>query len=557
MEDEEINYDEEYNENYDEDYNDEEYNYEEDNKEEKKEKENNNIYKNPIIDYEIIQNSEIIKKRDGIIEKFIECSCLTYDEAELVLIYYNWNYDKLIEEWYDNTEKLKIESHIEQSPESIKAINDFISKNKLTDDICPICFTEIEKDQFISLKCNHKICTECYIEYINNKLLNEPLNILDTPCPLNGCNLYLTRTIFKKCITKKKMQKIFAKSVVRNFILTNKNIKLCPNPKCNLSIRVQNNISKEIKCQCGTIFCFSCLEESHIPCDCDMIKQWKEFTEDKGSGEDFIWIKENTKKCPKCQQPIEKNQGCNHMTCRRKAGGCGYEFCWVCMQSWNSHTIKKIGDYYTCQKIYDEEYKKKEKKKNLYIPGRLKKLFEGEKIDELERYIVYYKKWYNYYRNLEISDKILEKMKNCKQDLIEKKKMIENDLNFLDESFNTMIDCTRLLKYIYIFKYYLKENINITLFENNLEILQNQTDSLLELIELDTLPGIININDEKIFKEKFLNYKDHAYSLIKSTQTFKNNLINEIENNLYDKVNYDRIKKLNEMFVVHKRTKRK
>ena len=534
-------------------------NYEEEDKkkEDKNENEIKDIYNKPNFDYEIIQNSEIIKKRDAIIAKFIECSCLTYDEAELVLIYYNWNYEKLIEEWYDNMDKIKIESHIEQSPESTKNINEFITKNNLTDDICPVCYTEIDKDESMSLKCNHKICNECYIEYINNKLSSEPLNILDTFCPLNGCNLYLTRTIFKKCITEKRMQRVFAKSVIRNFILTNKNIKLCPNPKCNISIKVQNNSAKEIKCQCGTVFCFSCLEESHIPCDCEMTKQWKEFTKETGSGEDFIWIKDNTKNCPKCNQPIEKNQGCNHMTCQRKAGGCGYEFCWVCMGSWNAHTITSLNSFYNCERKLDEEYKKKEKKKNLYIPGGLQKLFQGEKMDELERYITYYKKWYNYYRNLEISEKISEKIKACKKVLIEMKKMMENDLTFLDESLNTIIDCTRLLKYIYIFKYYLKDNVNITLFDNNLEILRNQTDSLLELIELDTLPGIIRIDDDKKFKEKFLKYKDRSYALIKSTQTFKNNLINEIENNLYDKINYDRIKKLNEQFKAKSTTRPK
>ena len=522
-----------------------------------KEKKFDDLYQKPSTDFEIIQNSKIIQKRDDIIQKFIESSCLNYDEAELVLIYYNWNYEKLLEDWFDNMEKIKIESHIEQSPESLEKISDFFSKNKISSETCPICYTDIEKDDSFSLKCNHLICKECYIEYINNKLISEPLNILNTPCPLIGCNLYLTRTIFKQCITEKKMQRIFAKSVIRNFTVTNKEIKPCPNPKCNVSIRVQNNIAKEIKCQCGTIFCFSCLEESHIPCDCEMAKQWLEFTKDKGSGEDFIWIKENTKNCPKCQTPIQKNQGCNHMTCLKKAGGCGYEFCWVCMRSWNSHTINSLNSYYVCERIREKDFQKEEKKKNLYIPGRLKKIFEGKKISELERYIKYYKGWYNHYRNLEITDKIKERVIKFKKDLNEKKNILENDLHFLDDSLNTIIDSNRLLKYIFIFGYFLDDKANVSLFESNLEVLQNQTDSLLELIELERLPSIIETSDEKLFKEMFLKYKDHALAMINSTKTFRTNLINEIENNLYDQINYDRLKNLNETFKVATRQKRK
>ena len=55
----------------------------------------------------------------------------------------------------------------------------------------------------------------------------------------------------------------------------------------------------------------------------------------------------------------------------------------------------------------------------------------------------------------------------------------------------------------------------------------------------------------------FNDYKDNAYSLINSTQTFKTNLINEIQNNLYDKINYDRIKDLNDTFIGEKRKKKK
>jgi len=38
------------------------------------------------------------------------------------------------------------------------------------------------------------------------------------------------------------------------------------------------------------------------------------------------WAKQvGAKQCKKCKFWVQKNDGCNHMTCR-----CGYEFCYVC-----------------------------------------------------------------------------------------------------------------------------------------------------------------------------------------------------------------------------------
>ena len=49
---------------------------------------------------------------------------------------------------------------------------------------------------------------------------------------------------------------------------------------------------------------------------------------------------------------IEKNEGCNHMTCR-----CGYEFCWLCKKDW-----KVTGYGHTCNKPKDIDSMEKDAK---------------------------------------------------------------------------------------------------------------------------------------------------------------------------------------------------
>ena len=59
-----------------------------------------------------------------------------------------------------------------------------------------------------------------------------------------------------------------------------------------------------------------------------------------------LWVAANTKKCPRCQTPIEKDEGCNHMNCRK----CRKEFCWICMQDWSLHS-DNTGGYFQCNRF--------------------------------------------------------------------------------------------------------------------------------------------------------------------------------------------------------------
>ena len=61
--------------------------------------------------------------------------------------------------------------------------------------------------------------------------------------------------------------------------------------------------------------------------------------------ENANWILANTKPCPKCKRPIEKNQGCMHMVCSQ----CRSEFCWLCLGNWAEHG-ERTGGYYSCNR---------------------------------------------------------------------------------------------------------------------------------------------------------------------------------------------------------------
>src|SRR5687767_9477838 len=91
------------------------------------------------------------------------------------------------------------------------------------------------------------------------------------------------------------------------------------------------------------------------------------------------WILANIKSCPKCVSRIEKNQGCNHMTCQRYK----FKFCWICMSDWYNYGAN-TRDYYKCNKynpnagtVDDHSDVAKEKW-------------------ELDRYLQYYKCYYTH-----------------------------------------------------------------------------------------------------------------------------------------------------------------
>ena len=100
--------------------------------------------------------------------------------------------------------------------------------------------------------------------------------------------------------------------------------------------------------------------------------------------ENVTWIMAKTKSCPNCRKSIEKNQGCNHMTCRL----CSNEFCWLCLGKWSDHG-QATGGYYNCSK-YEDLKKGGDKKISSEEAQR------NAAKNELEKYMFYFERFNNH-----------------------------------------------------------------------------------------------------------------------------------------------------------------
>jgi len=219
-------------------------------------------------------------------------------------------------------------------------------------------------------------------------------------------------------------------------------------------------------------FAFFCSCEDHKPVNCELLKSWEQKNQSDDESQRLVRIL--AKPCPHCGRLIERNQGCNHMTCR---GGCGKEWCWMCGQDWMSiHGSGGglTGGYYSCNK-YQES--------NRFTEDKLVEQFKAE----LERFQFHYQRFFDH------GDKEKDAIK-AKNDVFKKALLYREatctNADFLMDAQNTLIEARHNLKYTYIFGYFLpKDSAGRSLFELQQTQLEVETERLADLtfVEIDKL----------------------------------------------------------------------
>jgi ariadne-1 len=408
--------------------------------------------------------------------------------AAVLLREHNWSKEILLEVFYSNSDKIlrKCGVYHRCHPTITTAAGAAVAAaggNKATtkkaaaaaqaDVVCAICYDAPEKT--LTMPCGHEFCTNCWLDFCINSISEGPVCVRMT-CPQAGCKEVVTEEEVAQVCKQAELSR-FQTFQLRSFVESNSLTRWCPGKGCErvacaynpAAMEADNNVAH---CDgCLISFCMICGEEPHSPCGCKDLAKWNEKC--RNESETANWILANTKSCPKCFSRIEKNQGCNHMSCQR----CKFEFCWICMGDWHDHGAN-TGGYYKCNK-YDSNI--------TTAPEDQSDAAKAKR--ELDRYLHYYKRYHAHSEAQKFAKKQLKETENRMVLLQESSDDAKwSDVEFLKTANEQLVECRRVLKYTYVFAYYFggnggKQCMQKERFEHHQEMLERFTENLSELSE--------------------------------------------------------------------------
>lgn len=357
---------------------------------------------------------------------------LTAEQAGLLLMTVDWNRDVTNTDWFDEgkAEKLRADAGLTTA---VKLGTDPDPDLQFS---CSVCLEDVDYGETYALSaCKHRFCKDCWEEHID---ASNKDSVFST-CIQEGCGIRVGHVSAKDCLGAEDYKR-FMKWLLQRFVDSthNKTVKWCPTAGCEMAVSNGNEAAfPEVNCSgCGERWCFGCRNEPHKPADCEAVRAWTEKSNDSDLSQ--MWIKANTKNCPKCGLTIVKDAGCQHMGCSR----CKHQFCWLCSRPYSEHS-EATGGFYACHK-FEERIKA-----------------EG-KTDAEKEALRAQRNLRNYNMAVERHLSHKQERESARTDLLE---LVNNHMekltkhgysvgSFLTDAVATVVQCRRVLSWSYVYKFY-------------------------------------------------------------------------------------------------------
>ncbi|KAJ4493140.1 hypothetical protein C8J55DRAFT_418216, partial [Lentinula edodes] len=203
---------------------------------------------------------------------------------------------------------------------ALQAIQRVHSKQKSSSHAtCSVCFCEVNCP-IILYQCQHSYCRVCLINYLEAAISSNffPLRCLGND---NNCSSLITVSLARQVLSIGQFDSLVEAAFGDYIHKHPKEFHYCPSPDCR---QVYRPAPRGIVLQCP-----SCLLRICPQCH---VEQHDGFVCPEQDGDQIFdeWLKthkDDVKKCPSCGVPIERAEGCNHITCIL----CRTHICWVCM----------------------------------------------------------------------------------------------------------------------------------------------------------------------------------------------------------------------------------
>ncbi|KAH7882821.1 hypothetical protein F5I97DRAFT_135092 [Phlebopus sp. FC_14] len=184
--------------------------------------------------------------------------------------------------------------------------------------ICPVCFNDAIVP--VSLECGHKWCRSCLIAYlvvaVDNKTF--PLTCLGNDAACTHC---IPLSLARKLLSAAEFNAVIEAAFWSYVHSRADEFCHCPTPDCSQVYRAAP-ANAVLQCpSCLSRICPACHIEYHDGLTC----------EERDVAKDKLFLEwtlnHDVKCCPGCKVPIERSEGCNHITCVR----CQTHICWECL----------------------------------------------------------------------------------------------------------------------------------------------------------------------------------------------------------------------------------
>ncbi|KAI9326874.1 hypothetical protein BDR26DRAFT_809226 [Obelidium mucronatum] len=385
--------------------------------------------------------------------------------AAVLLRFFRGNKDRLLEDYYAKDAS----QLLEQAGVRVSAAGASAPPAAFE---CQICYDDTPTEK-AALNCNHAFCKSCYSQYLHTKIVDEG-EAARIQCPDSKCHVLVDEESVEGIVDPSVFRR-YKNLLLKAYVDDTPSLKWCPHPNCEYAVSCKispsslEEIVPSVACGSGHAFCFGCsLAQDHQPCVCSLVKLWLKKCAD--DSETANWISANTKECEKCQSTIEKNGGCNHMTCRK----CKYEFCWVCMGPWSDHGTQ----WYNCNR-FDEK---------VSIDARDT---QAKYRAALERYLHYFNRYANHEQSAKLDKELSEKIEKKMLEMQKNSALSWIEVQFLATAKSILLQSRNTLKWTYCFAYYLTRNNSTFLFEDNQRDLEMAVEQLSEMLESNFEPDKI------------------------------------------------------------------